>query len=65
MIKTKAFLSALLIVIIASGLVFVVSFHFGTAQSGTNITGIISSNTTWTQVNSPYTLTGNVLVITV
>ena len=36
--------------------------HFGSAQSGTSITGILTSDTTWTQANSPYTLTGNVLV---
>ena len=32
------------------------------AQSGTNVSGIISQNTIWTQANSPYTLTGPVLV---
>ena len=32
------------------------------AQSGTNVTGIISQNIIWTQANSPYTLTGPVLV---
>jgi hypothetical protein len=36
--------------------------HFGSAQSGTNVSGIISSDITWTQANSPYNLTGNVLV---
>ena len=34
----------------------------GSAQSGTNVGGIISQNATWTQANSPYTLTGNLLV---
>ena len=34
----------------------------GRAQSGTNESGIIKSNTTWTKTNSPYNLTGNVLV---
>jgi fibronectin type 3 domain-containing protein len=28
----------------------------------TNVSGVISSNTTWTKVNSPYILTGNLLV---
>lgn len=32
------------------------------AQTGTNISGIINSNTTWTKNGSPYTFTGNVLV---
>ena len=29
---------------------------------GTNVSGVISSNTTWTLANSPYLLTGNILV---
>ena len=36
--------------------------QFGIAQAITPVSGIISSNTTWTQANSPYNLTGNVLV---
>jgi hypothetical protein len=28
------------------------------AQTGTQVTGILSTNTTWTKANSPYTLTG-------
>ena len=31
---------------------------------GTNVSRVISSNTTWTLGNSPYLLTGNVLVNT-
>ncbi len=34
----------------------------GRAQSGTNESGLISTDTTWTKANSPYNLTGNVLV---
>ena len=30
--------------------------------SQTNVSGNISSNTTWTVANSPYTVTGNILV---
>lgn len=36
--------------------------HFGKAQNGTNVSGIITSDTTWTQGNSPYTFTGPVAV---
>ena len=37
--------------------------HFTGAQtSGTNVIGIIANDTIWTQANSPYTFTGNVLV---
>ena len=32
------------------------------AQNSTNKSGIIGSDTTWTKANSPYSLTGNVLV---
>jgi hypothetical protein len=41
---------------------FLVSMPLGLAQSGTNVNGIISSDTTWTQANSPYSLTGPVAV---
>lgn len=36
--------------------------NLGKAQTGTNVNGIISSDIAWIKVNSPYTLTGNVLV---
>jgi len=55
-------LIAFLIALMISGLAFVVNLHFGTAQSGTNVSGIISSVTTWTQANSPYTLTSPVII---
>jgi parallel beta-helix repeat protein len=34
----------------------------GSGDSATNVSGLISSNTTWTATNSPYTVTGNVLI---
>ena len=34
----------------------------GIVEASTNVTGIITSNTTWTQAGSPYTLTGNLLI---
>ncbi len=33
-----------------------------TSKSQTSVSGIISSNTTWTQNNSPYIVTGNILL---
>jgi hypothetical protein len=54
--------TAFMTAIIISVLILVSTVHFSTAQSGTNVTGIISSDTTWTKANSPYNLTGNVLV---
>lgn len=37
-----------------------ISFNYLHAQ--TNVSGIIASNTTWSKANSPYVVTGNVLV---
>lgn len=42
----------------------IVILPFGLVQGATTVNGIISSDTTWTQAGSPYTLTGNVLVET-
>ena len=43
--------------------VIVTSTCFVKAQSsGTSVTGIIATDTTWTQADSPYTLIGNILV---
>ena len=55
-------LSACLIVILTCGIALSGAMQFGIAQNGTNVSGTISADTTWTQANSPYTLTGNVLV---
>lgn len=61
--KKKSLLSAFLTAIIIS-VILVSTVHLGTAQSGTSVTGIISSDHTWTQANSPYMLTGPVAVNT-
>ncbi len=58
----KSLSTAFMTAIIISVLILVSTVHFSTAQSGTNVTGIISSDTTWTKANSPYNLTGDVLV---
>ena len=58
----KSLLIALLTAIMIGGLTLVSTVHFGTVQASTNVTGIITSDTTWTKANSPYNLTGNVLV---
>jgi len=62
MSKMNAFLSAFLITLMISGLAFVSGAHIGAAQSGTNVSYIISQDSTWTPAGSPYTLTGNILV---
>ncbi len=54
--------SLILIVLTASSLISVGTLHFSQAQTGTNVSYIVGSDTTWTQSNSPYNFTGNVLV---
>ena len=54
-------LNVLLIVAMSVGILSS-ALPFGKAQTGTNVSYIISSDTTWTQANSPYNFIGNVLV---
>jgi hypothetical protein len=58
----KSLLSAFLVAIIIAGLILASFMWFGTVQASTNVTGILSSDTTWTKANSPYNLTGIVTV---
>ena len=48
--------------LLLSGLILVISVIFGVVYASTEVTGIISSDTTWTKANSPYSLTGPLLV---
>jgi hypothetical protein len=58
----KALLCAFLIVIMVGGLALVGILLFGMFHGSTDVTGVISSDTTWTKANSPYSLTGPVRV---
>ncbi len=58
----KASLSLLFIILIVGSFILLSPIQVTKAQSGTSVAGIISTDTTWTQSNSPYILTGNVLV---
>lgn len=58
----KSLLIAVLTVLLVSGLALVGNIHFDTAQAATNVTGVISSDTTWTKGSSPYNPTGPILV---
>ncbi len=62
-IISKSF-SLLLVFILAvsSMTVIFATTPLGLAQSGTTVNGIITSDTTWTQANSPYNLTGDILI---
>jgi parallel beta-helix repeat protein len=56
--------AALFLTLIAmSGLILFYWAPLGLAQSGTNVNGKISSDTTWTKADSPYTFTGPVAVM--
>jgi parallel beta-helix repeat protein len=46
------------IIVLVTCLTFSANFLFGQ----TNVSGVISANTTWTKANSPYNVTGNLLV---
>ena len=58
----KPLLTAFLTAIIISGLALAGTVHFSTVHAATEVTGVISTDTTWTVANSPYSLTGPVKV---
>jgi len=60
--RSKSLLAFLALVFISSNLLVAYNSPMGKAQAGTSVNGIIYSDTTWTQANSPYSLTANVLV---
>jgi len=62
MVNSKSLLIAFSIAMIISGLVLVGTSNFSTVRASTEVTGIISSDTTWTKAGGPYNLTGNVLI---
>jgi hypothetical protein len=61
-VNKQSLLSVFFTAILIGGLVLASALRFGTVQASTEVTGIIRSDTTWSQANSPYNLTGVVLV---
>jgi len=57
-VNKKSPLSAFSAAILICGLVLGSAIIFGTVQASTDVIGIITSDTTWTKVNSPYSLMG-------
>ena len=60
----KSLLATFLVTLTLCGLVFVGGVRFGAAQAGTQVSGIVGQDTSWTKANSPYNLAGPVLVKT-
>lgn len=58
----EPFSCALLITLVVGALILAGNVHVGTVEAATDVTGIISSDVTWTKQNSPYSLTGPMLV---
>lgn len=50
----KSFVLNLILLLAVSSLLVVVTIPVGLAQSGTNVNGIITSDTIWTRTNSPF-----------
>ena len=60
---SKSSTSVSLTILLILSLFMVGMVHLGEAQtSGTSVSGIIATDTTWNQADSPYTLIGNILV---
>jgi hypothetical protein len=55
-------LTLILILILVFSISITIDSKLGLAQTGTNVSGVISSDATWTQANSPYSLSSPVAV---
>lgn len=58
----KSFSCEFFVLIVVGGLFFGGLGNLGVVHASTEVTGIISSDTTWIRANSPYSLTGAILV---
>jgi hypothetical protein len=54
----KSLLVAFLTALMVCGFALAGTLRFGMVQAATDVIGIITSDTTWTKANSPYSLTG-------
>src|SRR4030067_1549965 len=61
-IVKKSLSCVFLTIMVVTGLMLVNTVYFRTVKASVNVTGVIGSDITWTKANSPYILTGNVLV---
>jgi hypothetical protein len=58
----KPLVVAFLVAIMVGGLAFAGIAYISSVKASTEVIGIIDSDTIWTKANSPYNLTGNVLI---
>jgi hypothetical protein len=58
----RSFSCVFLVLVVVCGFVLCYGVQVGVVYASTDVVGIISSDTAWTQAGSPYNLTGNVLV---
>jgi NDP-sugar pyrophosphorylase family protein len=58
----RVVMTVLLTALMLCGLILVSSVNFANAQTGTEVIGILNSDTSWTKANNPYTLMGPVAV---
>jgi parallel beta-helix repeat protein len=58
----KPLFSVFFIAFMVCGLTFEVGSYSGIVHAATEVTGIITSDTTWSKANSPYNLTGNIAI---
>ncbi len=61
-VLTKPTISTLVVIVFAFGLTILTFSEPAFAQSSTNISGILTTNTVWTKSFSPYSFTGSVTV---
>lgn len=60
--KKKLLSSMFLLIILIGGFALAGTTHFSTVKADTNVSGVITTDTTWTAASSPYSLTGPITI---
>jgi hypothetical protein len=61
-LNKKLLPNMLFLILLIGGFALAGTMHLETVQAATEVSGIITSDTTWTKASGPYNLTGNILV---